>query len=164
MNSRISRSFYGLFGGYPGISEDEREIIGEFGDKEGEDSGENEVEDALENTPEVPQSSNLAFPSQTLVSETEPSLLKTMEQITQFMGQLTQAITCKENFKAPAFKTPSMNETDSFDDAQDHKFRRFIQSCQLKFHNNSKELFSETKKVLSSTSFLMGRAGKWIEP
>ncbi|MBW0496553.1 hypothetical protein O181_036268 [Austropuccinia psidii MF-1] len=60
MKSRISRSFSGLLGGYPRMSEGARARIGEFEDEEGEDSGETEVEDALENSPEVPQGSNLA--------------------------------------------------------------------------------------------------------
>ncbi|MBW0482001.1 hypothetical protein O181_021716 [Austropuccinia psidii MF-1] len=55
MKSRGSRSFSGLFGGYPGMSEGARARLGEVGDEEGEesveeeDSGENEVEYALAN-------------------------------------------------------------------------------------------------------------------
>ncbi|MBW0584645.1 hypothetical protein O181_124360 [Austropuccinia psidii MF-1] len=113
MKSRRSRSFSELLGGYPGISEGERARIGEVEHEEGEesveeeDSGETEVADALENAPEVPQGSNIDLSNQPLFSQTEPSLLKMMEQMTQFMGQLTQAVTPRENSKAPAFKTPS---------------------------------------------------------
>ncbi|MBW0584057.1 hypothetical protein O181_123772 [Austropuccinia psidii MF-1] len=66
MKLRRSRSFSGLLGGYPGISEGARARLGEVEDEEGEesveeeDSGEIEVVDALENAPEVPQGSNLA--------------------------------------------------------------------------------------------------------
>ncbi|MBW0520110.1 hypothetical protein O181_059825 [Austropuccinia psidii MF-1] len=80
------------------------------------------------------------------------------------MGQLTQEVTPRDNSKAPAFKTPSIKAPDSFDGTQAHKLRGFIQSCQLIFHNDPANFFSDRKKVLYSTSFLTGRAGKWIEP
>ncbi|MBW0593679.1 hypothetical protein O181_133394 [Austropuccinia psidii MF-1] len=80
------------------------------------------------------------------------------------MGQLTQAVSPKENSKAPAFKTPSMKAPDSFDGTKAYKLRGFIQSCQLIFHNDPANFFSDRKKVLYSTSFLTGIAGKWIEP
>ncbi|MBW0589290.1 hypothetical protein O181_129005 [Austropuccinia psidii MF-1] len=57
-----------------------------------------------------------------------------------------------------------MKAPDSFDGTQAHKLRGFIQSCQLIFHNNPENFFSDRKKALYSTSFLTGRAGKWIEP
>ncbi|MBW0463727.1 hypothetical protein O181_003442 [Austropuccinia psidii MF-1] len=43
MESRRSRSFSGLLGGYPGISEGERARLGEVEDEEGEESVEEEV-------------------------------------------------------------------------------------------------------------------------
>ncbi|MBW0511469.1 hypothetical protein O181_051184 [Austropuccinia psidii MF-1] len=92
IKTRISRSFSGLLGGYPGISEGARARLGEVGDEEGEasveeeDSGKTEVTDSLADAPEVPQNSNLALSSQPLVSQTKPSLLKMMEHMTQFMG------------------------------------------------------------------------------
>ncbi|MBW0518386.1 hypothetical protein O181_058101 [Austropuccinia psidii MF-1] len=137
MKSRRSRSFYGLLGGYPGTSEGARERIGEVEGEKGEasvekeDYGETEVAYALGNAP-----------------ETEPSLLKMMEQIAQFMGQLAQAITPRENLKALEFKTPSMKAPDYFDGTQAHKLRGFIQSCQLIFHNDPESSFSDRKKVL----------------
>ncbi|MBW0593516.1 hypothetical protein O181_133231 [Austropuccinia psidii MF-1] len=152
------------------MSEAARARLGEVEDEEGEDSveeedsGGTEVADALANAAEVPQGSNVAFSSKPLVSQAEPSLLKMMEQMTQFMGQLTQAVTPRDNSKAPAFKTPSMKAPDSFDGTQAHILRGFIQSCHLIFHNDPANFFSDRKKVLYSTSFLTGRAGKWIEP
>ncbi|MBW0473795.1 hypothetical protein O181_013510 [Austropuccinia psidii MF-1] len=80
------------------------------------------------------------------------------------MGQLTQAVTPRDNSKAPAFKTPSMKAPSSFDGSQAHKLRGFIQFCQLIFHKNPANFFSNRKKVLYSPSFLTGRTGKWIEP
>ncbi|MBW0555565.1 hypothetical protein O181_095280 [Austropuccinia psidii MF-1] len=94
--SRRSSSFSGLLGGYPGISEGARARLGEGEDEEREesveeeDSGETEVEDALENAPEVPQGSNLAPTNQPLVSQSDPSLLKFMEQMVTIMGQFSQ--------------------------------------------------------------------------
>ncbi|MBW0575021.1 hypothetical protein O181_114736 [Austropuccinia psidii MF-1] len=114
--------------------EEEEESAGE------EDSGETVVKDALANSPEM------------------------MEQMTQFMGQLTQVVAPRENSKVPAFKTPSMKAPDSFDGTQAHKLRGSIQSCQLIFHNDPENFFSDRKKVLYSNSFLTGRAGKSIEP
>ncbi|MBW0521891.1 hypothetical protein O181_061606 [Austropuccinia psidii MF-1] len=57
-----------------------------------------------------------------------------------------------------------MKAPDSFDGTQAHKLRGVIQSCQLIFHNDPANSFSDRKKVLYSTSFLTCRAGKWIEP
>ncbi|MBW0503718.1 hypothetical protein O181_043433 [Austropuccinia psidii MF-1] len=80
------------------------------------------------------------------------------------MGKLTQAVTPRDTSKAPAFKTPSMKAPDSFDGTKAYKLRGFIQSYQLVFHNDPENLFSDMKKVLYTTAFLTGRAGKWIEP
>ncbi|MBW0470537.1 hypothetical protein O181_010252 [Austropuccinia psidii MF-1] len=170
MKSRRSRSFSCLLGGYPGISEGERARLGEVEDEEGKesmegkDSGNTEVADALANAPKVPQGSNLALSSQPLVSQTEPSLLKMMEEMTQFMGKLTKAVSSRESSKAPEFKTSSMKEPYSFDGTQAHKLKGFIQSFQLIFHKNPENFFSDRKEVLYQTSLHTGRAGKWIEP
>ncbi|MBW0504786.1 hypothetical protein O181_044501 [Austropuccinia psidii MF-1] len=87
-----------------------------------------------------------------------------MEQMTQFMGQLTQAVSPRDTSKAPEFKNSSMKAPDSFDGTQAYKLRGFIQSFQLIFYNDPGNFFSDRKKVLYSTSFLTSRAGKWIEP
>ncbi|MBW0463804.1 hypothetical protein O181_003519 [Austropuccinia psidii MF-1] len=105
------------------MSEGARARLGEVEEKEGRDSGETEVTDALANAPEVPQSFNIALSSQPLVSQTEPSLLKMMEQIMQLMSKLTQDVAPRDNYKSPAFKTPSMKAADSFDCIQAHKLR-----------------------------------------
>ncbi|MBW0589327.1 hypothetical protein O181_129042 [Austropuccinia psidii MF-1] len=75
MKSRRSRSFSGLLGGFSGISEGARERLREAEDEEREESveeedyGETEEADPLENTPEVPQGSNLDPTNQPLVSK-----------------------------------------------------------------------------------------------
>ncbi|MBW0495872.1 hypothetical protein O181_035587 [Austropuccinia psidii MF-1] len=131
---------------------------------QGEESEETEVAAALAGAPEASKDPNLALSNQPLVSQAEPTFLKMMEQMTQFMGQLTQAVAPRDTSKAPAFKTSSMKAPDSFDGTKAYKLRGFIQSCQLIFHNDPANFFSDRKKVLHSTSFLTGRAGKWIEP
>ncbi|MBW0489187.1 hypothetical protein O181_028902 [Austropuccinia psidii MF-1] len=170
IKSRRSRSFSGLLDGYPGMSEGTRARLGEAEDEEGEqsveeeESEETEVVTALAGVPEDSEAESLAHSNQPIVSQAEPNFLKMIEQMTQLMGQLTQAVSPGDNSKTPAFKTPSMNTPDSFDGTQAQKLRGFIQSCQLIFHNDLENFFSERKKVLYSTSFLTGRAGKWIEP
>ncbi|MBW0537249.1 hypothetical protein O181_076964 [Austropuccinia psidii MF-1] len=152
--SRRTRSFSGLLGGYPGMSEGARAILGGFEYEEGEesvgeeDSGETKVEDYLENAPEVPQHSNLAPTNQPLVSQSDPGLLKIMEQMATIMGKLSQEAAPRDSSKAPAFKTPSIKAPDPFDGTQAHKLRLFIQSCQLIFHNYPANIFSDRKKVL----------------
>ncbi|MBW0472600.1 hypothetical protein O181_012315 [Austropuccinia psidii MF-1] len=103
------------------MSEGARERLGEFEDEEGEESveeedfGESEVADALANAPEVPQGSNIAPTNQPLVSQSDPSLLKIMEQMATIMGQPSQAGAPRDNCKAPEFKIPSMKVPDPFD-------------------------------------------------
>ncbi|MBW0561552.1 hypothetical protein O181_101267 [Austropuccinia psidii MF-1] len=169
MKSRRSRAFSCLLVGYPGMSEGARSRLGEVEDEEGEsveeeDSGETEVADSLANAPEVPQSSNLAPTNQLLVSQSDTSLLKIMEQMATITGHLSQEAAPRDNSKASEFKPPSIKAPDSFDGTQAHKLRGFIQSCQLIFHNDPESFFSDRKKVMYSTPFLFGTAGKWIEP
>ncbi|MBW0464521.1 hypothetical protein O181_004236 [Austropuccinia psidii MF-1] len=106
MKSRRSGSFSGLLGGYPGIPEGARARLGEVEDEEGEQSVEVEAADALENAPEVPQDSNLAPTNNPFVSQSDPSLLTIMEQMGTNMGQICQAASPRENYKAPEFKNP----------------------------------------------------------
>ncbi|MBW0501086.1 hypothetical protein O181_040801, partial [Austropuccinia psidii MF-1] len=107
MKSRRSRFFSGLLDGYPGMSEGARARLGE-GEDEGEESEQTEVATALAGVPEASEAENLDDFNQPLVSQAEPSFLKMMKQMPQFMGQLTQAVYPRENSKAPAFKNPSM--------------------------------------------------------
>ncbi|MBW0569387.1 hypothetical protein O181_109102 [Austropuccinia psidii MF-1] len=168
VKSRRSRSFSGLLGGYPSIPQGPRSREGE--DEEGEEpmeeecSEETEVESALEGAHEASKAPNLAHSNQPFVSQAEPNFLKMMEQMTQFIGQLTQAVAPRDTSKAPALETPSMKEPHSFDGTTAYKLRGFIQSCQLIFHNDPETFCSDRKKVFYSTFFLTGRAGKWIEP
>ncbi|MBW0549854.1 hypothetical protein O181_089569 [Austropuccinia psidii MF-1] len=105
----------------------------------------------------------LAQSDQPVSCQTEPSLLAIMQQLTQIMAN-PQAAASSEVSRPPAFKTPSMKAQECFDGTQPFKVRSFIQSCQLIFHNETASFSQERKKVLYATSFLIGRAAKWIEP
>ncbi|MBW0489716.1 hypothetical protein O181_029431 [Austropuccinia psidii MF-1] len=163
MKSRRSDYSPAFLSGYPGISKGPRSRLREA-EYEEEKPEETEVEASLADSPEALEAPNLAFSNQHLVSQAESNCLNIMEQITQSMGNLTHAVSLRDNCRAPEFKTPSMKEPDSFDGTQAHKLRVFIQSCQLIFHNDTENFFSSRKKVLYSTSFCTGRAGKCIEP
>ncbi|MBW0525631.1 hypothetical protein O181_065346 [Austropuccinia psidii MF-1] len=73
------------------------------GDEEGEESVEEEdSEDTkVAGAPEASEAPNLAHSNQPLVSQAEQNFLKMMEQMTKFMGQLTQAVAPRETSKAP---------------------------------------------------------------
>ncbi|MBW0480149.1 hypothetical protein O181_019864 [Austropuccinia psidii MF-1] len=95
--------------------------------------------------------------------QTEPSLLDIMQQMTQIMA-ICQAASSSEVSRPPVFKTPSMKVPECFDGTKPFKVRSLIQSCQLIFHNDPENFSQDRKKVLHATSFLVGRAAKWIEP
>ncbi|MBW0488758.1 hypothetical protein O181_028473 [Austropuccinia psidii MF-1] len=116
---------------------------GEAEDEEGDESEATEVAPALGGAPEASEASNLAPSNQTLVSQDEPNFLKMMEQMTQFMGQLTQVVFLRETLRAPAFKTPSMEAPDSFDCTKAYKLRGFFPYCQSIFHNDPESFSSD---------------------
>ncbi|MBW0478438.1 hypothetical protein O181_018153 [Austropuccinia psidii MF-1] len=95
--------------------------------------------------------------------QSEPSLFAIMQQITQIMANL-KAVSSSEASRSPAFNTPSMKAPECFDGTQTFKVRSFIQSCQLIFHNDLANFSQEREKVPYATSFLIGRAEKFIEP
>ncbi|MBW0471522.1 hypothetical protein O181_011237 [Austropuccinia psidii MF-1] len=122
--------------------EEGEESVGEEG------SEETGVDAALAGAPEDSEAANLAHSNQPFISQAEPNFLKIMEQMTQFMGKLTQAVNPRDNSKAPAFKTPLMKARYTFDGIQAHKLRGFIQSFQLIFHNDPENFFPDRKKFL----------------
>ncbi|MBW0542030.1 hypothetical protein O181_081745 [Austropuccinia psidii MF-1] len=151
------------------MSQGPRSRLGEAEDEEGEECGEEEeseepeVEASLEDAPETSEALNVALYDQPLVSQAIQTFLKMIEKMNQLMGNLTQAVALRKNSRAPEFKTPSIKAHDSVDGTQAHKLRGFIQSFKLTFHNELENLFSDRTNVLYSTSFLTGRAEKWIE-
>ncbi|MBW0460397.1 hypothetical protein O181_000112 [Austropuccinia psidii MF-1] len=125
-----------------------RSRLGEAEYEEGEKSDESELEAALEDDPEAPKARNLPLSDKPIVSQAESSFLKMMEKMTQLIGNTTQVVFTMNNSRGPVLNTPSMREPESFDSTQAHKLRRFIQSCQLIFHNESERFLSERRKVL----------------
>ncbi|MBW0569320.1 hypothetical protein O181_109035 [Austropuccinia psidii MF-1] len=57
-----------------------------------------------------------------------------------------------------------MKAPEFFDGTQPFKVGSFPQSFHLIFHKNLANFSQDRKKVLYATSFLIGRAEKWIEP
>ncbi|MBW0580318.1 hypothetical protein O181_120033 [Austropuccinia psidii MF-1] len=86
-----------------------------------------------------------------------------MQQMTQIMANL-QAASSSEASRPPAFNNPSREAPESFDGTQPFKFRSFINSFKLIFHNDLAKSSQDKQKVLYATSCLIGRAGKWIVP
>ncbi|MBW0578229.1 hypothetical protein O181_117944 [Austropuccinia psidii MF-1] len=170
MKSRRLTSFSGLLGGYPGIFQGPRNRLGEAEDKEEKESVEEEgydedrVAPSLEDDFESPEAPHLSLCNQPHISQTETGLLRMMEKMIQFMVHLTQEVSPRDIPKVTASKTPSMKAPDSFDGTKAHKLRVFPQSCQVIFYDEQASFFSDRRKVIYSTNFLTGRAGKWIEP
>ncbi|MBW0543939.1 hypothetical protein O181_083654 [Austropuccinia psidii MF-1] len=139
---RRSSSFSGVVGGFPGLSRTTLKGPGEDSEEEEENSVEEEGYDGNEGVP-----APVGHP------KSEPSLLANL-----------QTDSSSEASRPPDFKTPSMKAPECFDGTQPFKARSFMQSCQLIFHNDTANLSQDRKKVLSSTSFLIGRSAKWIGP
>ncbi|MBW0481092.1 hypothetical protein O181_020807 [Austropuccinia psidii MF-1] len=64
---------------------------------EEEDYEETEVEAFFAGAPEAPGSPNLALSTQPLFSQAEQNFLKMMDQMPQLMGQITQAVSPRDN-------------------------------------------------------------------
>ncbi|MBW0478253.1 hypothetical protein O181_017968 [Austropuccinia psidii MF-1] len=134
----------------------------------GED-GEEEESDGTEDVPAtVGESQSTGGPTlaqykKPVSHQSEPSLLAIMQKMTQIMANL-QAASYSEVSRPPAFKTPSMKAPEFFDGTQPFTVRIFILPFQLIFHNYWENFSQDRKKVLYATSFLIGRAEKWIEP
>ncbi|MBW0485722.1 hypothetical protein O181_025437 [Austropuccinia psidii MF-1] len=127
-----------------------RSIFWEVEDEEGEESVKEEEEEDTKVTgsPEASGAPSLTLSNQPLVSQAKQNFLKMMEQMTKFMGQLTQAVAPRDNYRSSAFKTPSMKEPNTFDTTQAHKFREFIISFQSIFHNGLENVSSYRTKML----------------
>ncbi|MBW0479859.1 hypothetical protein O181_019574 [Austropuccinia psidii MF-1] len=154
---------------FPGLSRTSLKVPGEDEEEEEENSVEDEGSDGTEAAPApvgVPQGTRrptLAQSDQLVSHQSEPSLLAIMQQMTQIMANY-QAASSSESSRPPAFNTPSMKEPECFEGTQPFKVRSFIQSCQLIFHSDPEDFSQDRKKALYATSFLIGRAAKWIEP
>ncbi|MBW0505134.1 hypothetical protein O181_044849 [Austropuccinia psidii MF-1] len=160
---RRSNSFSGVVGSSPGMSRTKFRGPGEDGEEEEENYVEEEESSpAPVGASEGTRGPTLAQSDQPVSHQTEQSLLAIMQKMTQIMANL-QAAASSEVSRPPAFNNPSMKALECFDGTQPFKVRSFIQSCQLIFHNDLENLSQERKKALYATSFLVGRAAKWIE-
>ncbi|MBW0485267.1 hypothetical protein O181_024982 [Austropuccinia psidii MF-1] len=139
---RRSNSFSGVSGGFSGLSRTTFKGPGEDGEEEEENSVEEEESNGTEGVPAP-------------VGASQGTGGPTLAQCNHFIS---------DSSRPPAFKTPSMKAPEGFDGTQPFKVRSFIPSCQLIFHNDLKQFSQDRKKFLYSTSFLAGRASKWIEP
>ncbi|MBW0575319.1 hypothetical protein O181_115034 [Austropuccinia psidii MF-1] len=166
---RRRSSFSGVVGGFPGTSRTILKGPGEDGEEEEGNSVEEEESDGTEGVPAPVEASqgtgrpNLALSNQPGSHQSEPSLLAIMQQMTQIMVNL-QADSSSEASRPQAFNTPSMKAPECFDGTQPFNVRSFIQSFELICHNDPENFAQDRKKVLYATSFLIGRAAKWIEP
>ncbi|MBW0478179.1 hypothetical protein O181_017894 [Austropuccinia psidii MF-1] len=157
VKSGISRSFSVLLGGYQSISQGPRRRSGEAEDEEGEgsvekeESEETEVEAALAGPPEASEAANIAPFNQPLLSQAEQKFLKMMEQMTEFMGQLTQEVSPREISRAPAFKTPSMKAPDSFDG----RARKWIEPCLSNISNEDPSYLLNNWKLFETLLFTL---------
>ncbi|MBW0584012.1 hypothetical protein O181_123727 [Austropuccinia psidii MF-1] len=166
---RRSSSFSGVVGLFCGTSRTNFRGPGEDGEEEEENSVEEEGSNGTEGVPSPVEASQgtggptLAQSNQPVSHQSEPSFLAIMQKMTQIMANLQEA-SSSEASRPPAFKNPSMKAPECFDGTQPFKVSSFIQSCQLIFHNDRENFAQDRKKVLYGTSFLIGRAAKWIEP
>ncbi|MBW0478807.1 hypothetical protein O181_018522 [Austropuccinia psidii MF-1] len=167
--ARRSSSFSGVVGGLPGTSRTIFKGPGEDGAEEEENSVQAEGSDGTEGVlapVEAPQGTggpNLAQSNQPVPHKSEPSLLAIMQKMTLIMDNLHDA-SSTEASRPPAFKTPSMKAPKCFDGTEPFNVRSFIQYCQLNIHNDPVNFSQDRKMVLYSTSFLIVRVAKWIEP
>ncbi|MBW0482708.1 hypothetical protein O181_022423 [Austropuccinia psidii MF-1] len=165
---RRSSSFSGVVGRFPGILWTTFKGPGEDGEEEEENSVEEEESDVTEGVPAPVGASQgtggptVAQSNKPVSHQSEPSLLAIMQQMTQSMANI-QAASSYESSIPQAFKNPSKKAPECFEWTQPFKVRIFIQYCQFIFHNGPENLSLDRKKVLYATSFLIGRAAKWIE-
>ncbi|MBW0477417.1 hypothetical protein O181_017132 [Austropuccinia psidii MF-1] len=94
---RRSISLSGVVGGFPGLSRTSLMVPGEDDEEEEENSVEEEESDGTEGAPapvgasKVTGRPTLAQPDQPVSHQSEPSLLATMQQMTQIMANLQAA-------------------------------------------------------------------------
>ncbi|MBW0558091.1 hypothetical protein O181_097806 [Austropuccinia psidii MF-1] len=90
---------------------------------------------------------NIAQYNQPVSHQSEPSLLATMQKMTQIIANI-QVASSSEASRPPAFKTPSMKAPECFYGTQPFKLRTFIKSCKLMFHNYQANFSEDRKKSL----------------
>ncbi|MBW0506573.1 hypothetical protein O181_046288 [Austropuccinia psidii MF-1] len=156
-------------GPFPGITRTILKVPGEDDVEEEESSVQGEASNSTAAAPTPVGASEgtewplLAQCNQHVSHQSEPSLLDIIQQMTQTMAHI-QAASSSEASRRPTFKNTPIKEPNCFDGTQKFKLRSFIKSLHLIFHNDKEGFSQYRKKVYYSTSFLIGRAEKWIEP
>ncbi|MBW0473080.1 hypothetical protein O181_012795 [Austropuccinia psidii MF-1] len=116
--------------------------------EEQDNSVEEEEFDCTEAAPApVGASQGTGGPALDQCNQSEPSLLETIQQMTQSLANL-QASSSSTASITPAFNTPFIKAPDCFDGTQPFKVRSFIQSFQLIFHNHQANFSEYRKKFL----------------
>ncbi|MBW0493811.1 hypothetical protein O181_033526 [Austropuccinia psidii MF-1] len=153
---RRSSSFAGVVGGFPGTSRTFFRGQGEDGEEEEDNSVEEEDSDGTEGVPAPVGASQgtggptLSQSNQPVSHQSETYLFAIMQQMNQIMANLKEDLS-SEASRPQAFKTPSMKAPECFDGTQTFRFRSFIQSCQLIFHNYLENFSEDRKKALYAT-------------
>ncbi|MBW0552404.1 hypothetical protein O181_092119 [Austropuccinia psidii MF-1] len=133
---KISSSFSGIVGGFPGLSSTTSRGPGEdYVDREGNSEEEKESESTEVSPATVGASQSTGGPTlaqsyQPVSYQYEPSLLAIMNQMTQIMANI-QAASSSEASRPPAFKNPFIKAPECFDGTQPFKFGSFMQSCHV---------------------------------
>ncbi|MBW0559256.1 hypothetical protein O181_098971, partial [Austropuccinia psidii MF-1] len=117
-------------------------VPGKDDEEEEENSVEEEDSEGTEATLQGTGRPTLSQSDQPVSHHSEPSSLAIMQQMLKLWPIFKQLLLLNH---------------------QDHQ-PSFIQSCQLIFPNDPANFSTDRKKVLYATSFLIGRASKWIEP
>ncbi|CAH7686502.1 hypothetical protein PPACK8108_LOCUS21157 [Phakopsora pachyrhizi] len=140
--------------------------------EEEEDSDKDDFEEPGDRTVNLERGRGGRRPS---LSNTDPAMIQLLagmqqQMITlnqgmqQQMAALTAAIANPAAAPKKSFKTPTLKAPDPFDGTQPSKLRKFLQSVQTIFFNDQRTFETDKEKVMYTSSFLTGKAGKWIEP
>lgn len=101
---------------------------------------------------------------QASLPRSDPALIQLLAGMQQLMATLTAALANPAPAPKKSFKTPTMKAPEPFGGTQPSKLRKFLQSVQTIFYNDQRTFETDKEKVMYTSSFLTGKAGKRIEP
>ncbi|MBW0503644.1 hypothetical protein O181_043359 [Austropuccinia psidii MF-1] len=130
---RRSNSISGVVGRFQGLPRTNFKGPSEDGEEEGSEGTEGVP--APVGASQGTGGPSLAQSDPPVSHESKPSLLAIMQQMTQTMANIQEALS-SDSSRPPAFKTQSMKAPGCFDGTQPFKVRSFITSCQLILHND----------------------------
>lgn len=96
------------------------------------------------------------------VQESPPTLNEAFRLLSQVVLRMQPNATTPSN--PPAFQTPEMKKPDSFDGYSHQKLRAYLQQCKLIFLNDPSMFAMDIRKTVYESSYLTGKAFKWIQP